>query len=336
LIYCAPRWLPGAHAQTIWPLAIKGDLPSYRRERWTTPDDDFIDLDWVEPVIEPANSIGTPLVCLFHGLEGSSRSHYSRRLMQAVARRGWRGVVVHFRGCSGQGNLQPRAYHSGDSAEIDWILRRLAGSGVAPLCAVGVSLGGNALLKWLAEQGDEASRVLAAAAAVSAPLDLAVASLTLARGFNRIYTRHFLKSLLPRARAIGKRHPGRIDLTALSGIANLAQYDEVVTAPLHGFRDAADYYARSSAGPLLRAIRTPVLVLNARNDPFMPDAVLPAPTTLPDSVRAEFPAHGGHVGFVHGPAPGHLDWLPQRLLAWFDTCLPSPRRHRPEHASRMA
>jgi predicted alpha/beta-fold hydrolase len=206
--YRAPGWLPGGHAQTIWPLLIKGPLPRYRRERWDTPDGDFIDLDWIDA------AGASPCVVLFHGLEGSSRSHYARRLMHAVQRRGWHGVVVHFRGCSGEPNRLPRAYHSGDSAEIDWILRRLQARGDPALFAAGVSLGGNALLKWLAEQGHAASRVIDAAAAVSAPLDLAAANVALSSGFNLVYARHFLRTLIPAARAKDRRFPGRIDMGA--------------------------------------------------------------------------------------------------------------------------
>ena len=149
--YRAPHWLPGAHAQTIWPLAIKGTMPAYRRERWDTPDGDFIDLDWVGSPVAPA------CVVLFHGLEGSSRSHYARSLMRAVEAHGWCGVVAHFRGCSGEPNRLARAYHSGDSAEIDWVLRRFAAHVSAPIFVAGVSLGGNALLKWLGEQGTAAA-----------------------------------------------------------------------------------------------------------------------------------------------------------------------------------
>ena len=152
--YLAPAWLPGGHAQTIWPLLIKGPLPRYRRQRWDTPDEDFIDLDWID------GEAGAPCVVLFHGLEGSSRSHYARRLMHAVRLRGWHGVVVHFRGCSGEPNRLPRAYHSGDSQEIDWVLRRLHARGYPALFVAGVSLGGNALLKWLAEQASLAADVI--------------------------------------------------------------------------------------------------------------------------------------------------------------------------------
>ena len=319
LSYVSPRWLPGGHAQTIWPVTIKGKLPDYRRERWATPDGDFIDLDWVNSTGEAKH---VPTVCLFHGLEGSSSSHYARHLMRLVGERGWRGVVVHFRGCSGEPNQLPRAYHSGDSVEIDWILRRLAGTRTSPVLAVGVSLGGNALLKWLAEQGDAAGRVICAAAAVSAPHDLAAASQALAKGINRIYTRHFLKTLIPRALEKARRFPGLLDTGRLHGLSTLTEYDDCVTAPLHGFRSAADYYSRSSAKPLLKAVRTPVLVINAANDPFLPAKFLPSAAQVADSVHLEIHGHGGHAGFVSGALPGRLDWLPQRVLRWFDGTLP--------------
>ena len=314
--YLAPEWLPGGHAQTIWPLLIKGPLPRYRRERWDTPDDDFIDLDWID------GKPGTPCVALFHGLEGSSRSHYARRLMHAVERRGWHGVVVHFRGCSGEPNRLPRAYHSGDSQEIDWVLRRLHARGYPALFAAGVSLGGNALLKWLAEQGDLASGIVNAAAAVSAPLDLAAANTALSSGFNLVYARHFLRTLIPAALAKERQFPGRIDVGRVRAARTLRDFDDAATAPLHGFSGADDYYARSSAGPLLGAVQTPTLLLNAANDPFLPQAALPQRASMSAVMTFEMPQHGGHVGFVHGALPGRIDWLPQRLLAHFDAHLP--------------
>ncbi len=315
--YLAPPWLPGGHAQTIWPLLIRGPLPRYRRERWDTPDKDFIDLDWID------GKPGAPCVALFHGLEGSSRSHYARRLMHAVEARGWHGVVVHFRGCSGEPNRLPRAYHSGDSQEIDWVLRRLRARGYPALFAVGVSLGGNALLKWLAEQGSLASSVLNAAAAVSAPLDLAAANAALSSGFNRVYARHFLRTLIPAALTRERRFPGRIDVRRARAALTLRDFDDAVTAPLHGFLGADDYYARSSAGPLLGAVRTPTLLLHAANDPFLPQEALPHRGHLPAAAILEVHRHGGHVGFVHGALPGRIDWLPQRLLAHFAAHLPA-------------
>ncbi len=302
----------GAHAQTIWPLLRKGILPNYRRERWTTPDQDFIDLDWSDG---PANAA---LVVLFHGLEGSSRSHYARRLMHAVAERGWRGVVVHFRGCSGEANLLPRAYHSGDSAEIDWTLRRFKQlTPQAPLFAAGFSLGGNALLKWLGEQGEAARSVVDGAASICPPLDLAAANESLSHGFNLVYARHFLNTLIPKAVAKLGRYPGLYSAALVQRARTLYDFDDAVTAPLHGFRGANDYYARCSAKQFLRGIRVPTLLINTLNDPFLPLAVLPRSQEINPRVYFETPGQGGHVGFVAGCFPGHLNWLPQRVLRHF-------------------
>jgi hypothetical protein len=314
--YQAPAWLPGGHAQTIWPLLIKGPLPRYRRERWDTPDSDFIDLDWI------SGKPGAPCVALFHGLEGSSRSHYARRLMHAVEARGWHGVVVHFRGCSGEPNRLPRAYHSGDSQEIDWVVRRLHARRYPALFLAGVSLGGNAMLKWLAEQGVPARLLVGAAVAVSAPLDLAAANTALSSGFNLVYAKHFLRTLIPAALEKERRFPGRIDVRRAIASRTLRDFDDAVTAPLHGFHGADDYYARSSAGPLLPDVLTPTLLLNAANDPFLPRAALPLQEALPPAVTLEVTEHGGHVGFVHGAPPGRIDWLAQRILGHFDVHLP--------------
>ncbi|THF55599.1 hydrolase [Pseudothauera rhizosphaerae] len=312
----SPAWLPGGHAQTIWPLARKGNLPALRRERWTTPDGDFIDLDWLDEPAAPSR----PLVALFHGLEGSSRSHYARALLRAVAARGWRGVVPHFRGCSGEPNRLARAYHSGDSDEINWILRRLAPlAGSAPLFAAGVSLGGNALLKWLGERGEEAARLVASAAAVCPPLDLTISGHALGHGFNRLYSAHFLATLRAKALAKHARHPGLFDAGRVRRARNLYEFDDAYTGPVHGFDGAADYWRRASSKPWLPAIRVPTLLLNAANDPFVPPAALPQPGELSAAVRFECPPQGGHVGFLSGAFPGHIDWLPQRLLQHFDT-----------------
>jgi predicted alpha/beta-fold hydrolase len=328
--YPAPSWLPGGHAQTIYPLLIKSPSPGYRRERWQTPDDDFIDLDWSDPrppCLAPeitttaatnAAPNSAPLLVLFHGLEGSSASHYASSLMRATAAIGWTGVVVHFRGCSGEINRLPRAYHSGDSDEIDWILRRLQQLFPhRPRYAIGVSLGGNALLKWLGERETDAADCLRAAAAVSAPLDLNVSGHQLARGFNRLYTRHFLHTLKRKAADKLRRHPGIFDERRMRAASNLHDFDEAVTAPLHGFASADDYWRRASSKPWLASICLPTLLLNARNDPFLPEQALPTASQVSASVQREFPARGGHVGFVAGQPPGHLDWLPQRLLHHF-------------------
>lgn len=313
--YRAPWWLHGGHAQTIVPLTRAGALPAYRRERVTTPDGDFIDLDWLAGDVRT----DTPLVVLFHGLEGSSRSHYARSLMRAVARRGWRGVVPHFRGCSGTPNLLARAYHSGDSDEIDWIVQRVAGAAAgAPLFAAGVSLGGNALLKWLGERGQAAAQRVAAAAAVCPPLDLTLCGAALGHGFNRVYTYRFLRTLRSKALAKLEHHPGLCDAQRIRSATTLYEFDDAFTAPVHGFAGAADYWRRASSKPWLGAVRVPTLLLCAANDPFVPAAALPRADELSPHIRFELPAGGGHVGFLSGNWPGHIDWLPERLLAHFE------------------
>jgi len=311
--YRAPKWLPGGHAQTIYPLLIKPDLPAYRRERRTTPDGDFIDMDWID------GDAAQPLVILFHGLEGSSGSHYAISLMNAVRARGWSGIVSHFRGCSGELNHRPRAYHSGDSDEIDWVLRCLRQEHPKrTIYVAGVSLGGNALLKWLGEREFLAGSIVDAAASVCAPLDLTVCGHHLGRGFNRLYTQHFLNTLKATAAEKLKRFPGIFDEQRMRRARNLYEFDDVVTAPLHGYRDADDYWLRASAKPLLRGIRLPTLVLNARNDPFLPAHALPHDNEVSGKVTLHQPHEGGHVGFVSGSLPGRLDWLPQRLLHFFE------------------
>ena len=296
---------------------------TYWRDRWETPDFDFIELDWLENTDHTGHELKldqrdeTPLVVLFHGLEGDSNSQYARGLMHAVNERGWRGVVVHFRGCGGEINRLPRAYHSGDSAEIDWILRRLRSMRTGPMYVAGVSLGGNALLKWLGEQGEGARSVVTRAASVCAPVDLAAAGVALAQGFCLIYTRRFLVTLKAKTLAKMKRYPALCDKPRMVASRTLYEFDDLVTAPLHGFNGVDDYYARASSKPYLKTIALPTLVLNARNDPFLPARFLPTEQDVSPHVTLELPATGGHVGFVTGSFPGNITWLPQRLLQFF-------------------
>lgn len=314
----SPWWLPGAHLQTIYPLLRKPPAPAWRRERLDTPDGDFIDLDWLH---HPAGGTA-PLVVLFHGLEGSSQSHYARSLMHTVALRGWRGVVPHFRGCSGEPNRLARAYHSGDSAEIGWILEQLRPRALgAPIFTVGVSLGGNALLKCLGEREGDARADVAAAVAICPPLDLTISGHALARGFNRIYTRHFLETLRPKALAKLQRFPDLFDHGRMQRASTLYDFDDVYTGPIHGFSGADDYWRRASSRPWLRGIAVPTLLLTAANDPFVPPAALPAGTECSPSLTHEHSAWGGHVGFVTGPFPGGLNWLAERTLAFLDRSL---------------
>jgi hypothetical protein len=247
------------------------------------------------------------LIALFHGLEGSSASPYARAIAARALTLGWRCVVPHFRGCSGELNRLPRAYHSGDSAEIDWILRRLQARH-----AVGISLGGNALLKLLGERG--ADMGLDKAVAISAPLDLAAAGRALDAGLNReIYTRVFLRTLKKKTFEKIRKNNISIDLPRLKSARTFWEFDDTVTAPLHGFLGADDYWARSSSGPWLARIRVPTLVLNARNDPFMPasalDAAAQALRDIQSSVTLDFPSSGGHAGF-----PGRGHWLARRVM----------------------
>jgi uncharacterized protein len=322
--YAAPLWLPGGHLQTIWP-ALHGHrpnppLPLYRRERWTTPDDDFIDVDW---------SPGPPretLLVLFHGLEGSSESHYAQAFADFARHRDFSFAVPHFRGCSGELNRGPRAYHSGDFEEIGWILTRLRQQHQGPMLAVGVSLGGNALLRWAEEMGEQAARIVSAVASVSAPLDLGASGRAIGRGFNRlVYTRRFLSTMKPKALQKLAQYPGLFKADALRAARDLYEFDNVFTAPLHGFRNTDDYWARASAKPHLQQIRVPTLVVNACNDPFVPAACLPHPQQMSPWLTLWQPAHGGHVGFPRGPLPGHIRAMPKAVGGWLASHINSPR-----------
>jgi predicted alpha/beta-fold hydrolase len=309
-VYEAPWWLPGPHVQTIVGALRLGRRVSYKRERWSTPDGDFIDVDW-------AGAEGAPqLLVLFHGLEGHSRSEYARSIAaHAVASDRWRFAVPHFRGCSGEPNLKARAYHAGDSEEIDWILRRFAASH-ASVHAAGVSLGANALLKWLGERGEEARHVVRRAAAISAPFRLTATGAALERGFSLIYAKYFLRyDLRYKALAKLRAFPDVFDEQRVRAAVTLRHFDDVVTAPLHGFCDVDDYWTRASAEPWLPKIRVPTLVLNARNDPFLPNDVLRTVEllrdggNLPRELVLEFPETGGHAGFA-----GRKRWLAGRVL----------------------
>jgi len=315
--YRPPWWLPGPHLQTIVPARLL-DAPviDYRRERWDTPDGDFIDVDFARP--EPADP-AAPLVVHFHGLEGDSQSHYARLLMQQCAQRRWRGIVVHFRGCSGEDNRLPRAYHSGDSAEIDWVLERVAQRwGAARRFAVGVSLGGNALAKWAGENPQRAQQLLCACATVSAPFDLAAGGAALERGFSRVYASMFLRTLRPKAIAKAQRFPGLADTARIAASRTIRAFDDAFTAPVHGFAGVADYWRRASAKPWLAHVRVPMLALNAYNDPFVPGASLPAPAELSSCVTLEVPAQGGHVGFVAGRHVAGRRYLADRVFAFLE------------------
>ena len=322
--YVAPLWLPGGNLQTIWPALyarrVFGPDPQYLRERWTTPDSDFVDVDFL---VRPAGQPAGTLLVQFHGLEGSSRSHYSEAFADYAQAHGMDYAVPHFRGCSGELNDGPRAYHSGDFEEVGWVLQRMRQRHAGPIIAVGVSLGGNALLRWAQEMGDAAAGVVSAVAAVSSPIDLAAGGMAIGRGFNRlVYTRMFLNTMKPKALKKLAQHPGLFDRQALLAARDLYEFDNVFTAPLHGFKNTDDYWARASAKPHLHRIRIPALVVNARNDPFVPAYSLPARADVGPRVTLWQPAHGGHVGFPHGAIPGHVRTMPDAVGGWLAQHIP--------------
>jgi len=320
----------------------------FRRERWTTPDNDFVDVDWLMPMpasvgaperragppqassapsggseVREATSVGAPpLLVVFHGLEGSSSSHYAEAFADVARTHGWACAVPHFRGCSGELNLAPRAYHSGDFAEIDWLLRRFADQHAGPVVAVGISLGGNALMRWAAELGAEARQVVAGVASVCSPLDLAASGRAIGRGFNRqVYTRMFLKTMVPKALQKLAQHPGLFDRQQLLAARDLYEFDNVFTAPVHGFKDAEDYWARASAKPHLHQVAVPALALNALNDPFVPASSLPLAADVSSYVTLWQPEQGGHVGFPSSSSlwenfPGHVRAMPEAVTAF--------------------
>ena len=316
--------------QTIWPAVFSrrthGPAPAFRRERWTTPDADFIDVDFLAGGADrppAARSAEIPMLVVFHGLEGSSRSHYCQAFAEVAHERGWACALPHFRGCSGELNHAPRAYHSGDYEEIAWILAQLRARHSGPVIAAGVSLGGNALLRWAAEAGSEASSHVKAVAAICSPLDLAAGGRAIGRGFNRqIYTRMFLRTMVPKALRKWEQHPGLFDREALLAARDLYAFDNVFTAPVHGFRNTEDYWHRASSKPLLSHIRVPALVVNALNDPFVPASSLPRAGEVGPCVTLWQPRHGGHVGFAQGPWPGHVRAMPDAVSAWLTAQLP--------------
>jgi uncharacterized protein len=303
-------WLPGPHAQTLWPYLLRR-LPKVarRRERLELPDGDFLDLDW-------NGDGGGPLAVVLHGLEGSSRSHYAAGIMHALRLHGWRSVLLHFRGCSGTPNRLARGYHAGETGDLDYVVNLLRQREPAtPLAIIGYSLGGNVLLKWLGEQGAQAPII--GAVAVSVPFTLANAAVRLSSGVSRLYQ----WSLLHRLRASMRdkwRSQGKIDGVAmLDSLRSLREFDDRVTAPLHGFAGADDYYARCSSRSFLRQIRIPTLILQARDDPFMTAEGLPGVQELPACIDFELTDNGGHVGFVSGSSPWRARYYPEQRLPAF-------------------
>jgi uncharacterized protein len=300
-------WLPGPHLQTLWPhLVRRRPRLALRRERLELPDGDFVDLDWT------AGATG-PLALVLHGLEGCSASHYAAGILEALHTRGVRGVLMHFRGCSGEPNRMPRSYHSGETTDLQHVLDVLRRREPAtPFAAIGYSLGGNVLLKWLGERGEHAR--LSAAIAVSVPFDLHQAAWRLERGTSRLYQWALLQQLRRSAARKFRSRPAPFDLEALHRARSFRAFDDLVTAPLHGFSSADEYYSRSSSRQYLRSIRVPTLILHAADDPFMTERAIPRPADLSPQVTLELSPKGGHVGFVAGRSPLRpVYWLEQRI-----------------------
>jgi uncharacterized protein len=312
--YRPPWWYRGRHLQTLWgPLLRRGRSPALRRERVETPDGDFVDLDWLA-----GRDRGAPLVVILHGLEGSFRSHYVSGLLRELAEAGWRGLVVNFRSCGGEVNRSRRMYHSGDTEDLEFIISRLtAREPDLRLGLVGVSLGGNVALKWLAERGEDAPAQVAGAVAISTPFNLAACAAALDRGLNRtLYTLNFLSTMKIKLDKKAKIYDGVLDLPAARKAKTFAEYDRLVTAPLGGFANERDYWARSSSGPLLMQIRRPTLLINALNDPFIPAVTLPRAAIAKSRwLEAAFVAEGGHAGFLAG-ASGKRSWAEARAVAF--------------------
>lgn len=310
-------WLSNRHLQTIYPALFRKvpDPPDYRRERLPTPDGDFIDVDF-------CGTGSQPLVLLVHGLTGSSRSGYIKGLQRALLKQGFRSAAMNFRGCSGSPNNKARSYHSGETEDIDLVYRILCSREPnTPMAAAGFSLGGNALLKWLGEQGDRLE--LFAAVAVSVPFLLGLCATKLDSGFAKFYRANLLHELkiYMRDKLRHLNDAGHAEeamkiaaLGDLSDIRSFWQYDDRVVAKLHGFADVHDYYRRASSRQYLKAIQVPTLLIQAIDDPFMTREVLPGPDELSPQVQPEWSQHGGHVGFVAGAIPlrPHY-WLERRI-----------------------
>lgn len=313
--YEPPRHLRNSHLVSLWAHYMKPPMPAYRRERLLTPDDDFLDIDWIE------GSAGQPLVLACHGLEGGSGSNYVRDLMRRVHERGWHGVAMNHRGCSGEDNRRLHAYHSGWTVDLDFVVRTLAGRDPErPIFIAAYSLGGGIVANYLGRRATEVPPQVRAAFLCSVPFLLTPCSEQIERGISRIYLRHFLQSLRTKAKRKSRAYPGRFDLKAVMRARTLRQFDAAFTCPISGFRSVEDYYDQASCGPHLRNIRVPTFILNALDDPLIPECG--APRTLAEgspAIRYVQTTHGGHVAFVHRKK----DWLSSQVLAWFDHALAS-------------
>lgn len=318
--YRAPWWLRNPHAQTIWGRFFKRvpRVPT-REERVTAPDGEKLELHHVDG--PPA----APHLLMLHGLEGSRDSHYVDGMLAQAITRGWAASLLVFRGCGTTPNAAPRFYHSGETTDLDFVFRTLSARvPEAPWFLIGVSLGGNVLLKWLGEQGAEATHRVRAAAAISVPFDLEEGSRHISRGFARVYDRNFVRSLRRKALAKLETHPTLFDAQRATSARSVYEFDEAVTGPVHGFSDARDYYTKSSAIGFLERIRVPTLLLSSRDDPFLPAAVLDRvarAATINPALHTEFHEGGGHVGFVGGSLRKPFYYAEWRPFRFFDDVL---------------
>jgi len=324
----APWWLRSAHAQTMYP-----SLPwawksrrKLRRETLELPDGDVTAVDWM--IDGDSLPDAAPLLVILHGLEGSAESSYARMLMDAAIDRGWRTCVLHFRDCGDYRNRLPRRYHAGETNDLRHFLNQLQGHREAsgnpgPVLAVGYSLGGNVLLKYLGES--ESETPLAAATAVCVPLDLHICSEALNRGFSKTYQYHLLKRMKRSVADKFDRHTAAFDWQRAMDAKTFAEFDDAVTAPLHGFTGMQDYYDRCSATHFLSTIERPTLVINALDDPFMSPDVIPGVDKLSPDVSLEISDNGGHVGFIVGGTPWRPTfYLPHRIIEFLEPFAAKP------------
>ncbi len=314
-------WLKNRHLQTVFRNGPWGKLRrvGFRREQIELPDGDFLHADWTTGAGLPLTQ---PLVVVLHGLEGSSRSAYAIAIMTAIRDAGWQGVLMHFRGCSGEPNRLPRTYHAGDTGDIgfflDLLARRHPGLAIA---AIGYSLGGNVLLKYLGENG--ANSALATAIAVSVPFDLRIAADSIATGMSRLYQHALLQRMRATLREKFTEENAPINLGRALASRTFHEFDEYSTAPLHGFSGCEEYYRICSSLQYLKDINTPTLLLHASDDPFMTPAALPDADELSDAVTLELSKQGGHVGFIGGDVPLRPEyWLEPRIVAHLQEYLP--------------
>lgn len=306
--FMPPWWAKSPHIQTILPVFTKVAKPVLQRQRLELPDGDFIDLDW-----QGSPQEGAPIVVIIHGLEGSSQSHYARRLLLACKEHQLTAVVHHHRSCSGESNRLARSYHSGDTDDLQFSLSRLQQTyPQSPLLAVGYSLGGNVLTKYQGEYRDDS--LLTRAVVVSAPLQLSACAKRLENGFSKVYQSHLIKQLQHKIsqKLADPDLAGTIPLSQMqvAQLNTFYDFDDKVTAPLHGFDGVDDYYTRASGLPFISRITKPTLILHAKDDPFMTDDVIPHPSQMSEQVEYELHPYGGHVGFIEGGTP----WKPRYYL----------------------